>query len=291
MSKEFTAVGVMKLAEKGLLSLDDPISKHLQGLPESWRGVTLRQALTHTSGLPDILTDDLNLYLIAPTWEEALPKLAELPAQKAGQASSYNQTGYILVGQVIERVTGLSFEAFIQRELFDPLGLKAAVYGDSWDIIKGRSELYTAVAASVDGTKLVAVNGRPQLSTDGIRRYGSKVFPRFTHPTGGLNMNLEDLVRWELALAAGQVISKKSLAEMSTPQVLDDGKPGAFGLSFLIGQLAGNKTVSSGGGAAVWCLRIPEKRITVLVLSNLQGSFPERLAARIAEEYLTTEKR
>jgi CubicO group peptidase (beta-lactamase class C family) len=107
-------------------------------------------------------------------------------------------------------------------------------------------------------------------------------------PAGSLNASIRDLVKWELALSGGTIVKASTLGKMTTPYRLRDGKDGAFGLGFVTSSVGPYATVSYGGGAAAWRLAIPVKHLTVIVLTNLQGSGPETLAAGIAALYEPT---
>jgi CubicO group peptidase (beta-lactamase class C family) len=218
----------------------------------------------------------------------------------AGAASVYNQTGYVLLGMIIERISGMSYERFVQSHLFDPAGMKTAQFGDAWAIIPGRADLYTTLDVTADHTKLLMRDGRPVVLTDKILRYGSKYMPDYMAPAGLLNGSIRDLVSWEAALAQGKLLKTASLAEMAAPFKLADDKDGFFGLGFasvpmnLFGSSNATKaggafgpyaTVSYGGGAATWRMAIPEKHLIVIVLTDLQGTNPQGLAADIATLY------
>jgi CubicO group peptidase (beta-lactamase class C family) len=159
-TKVFTGAAVMLLAEEGKLSLDDSVTKLLPGLPAAWGGVTVRQCLTHTSGLPDASLSDDTDEVIAPTRAEALVKLAALPfVSRPGEKWEYNQTGYVLLGMLVERLSGLSFEEFLARRFFRPLGMTRTSFGDSGEVVPGRATLYTRYV--LEGGKLVdAPDGR-----------------------------------------------------------------------------------------------------------------------------------
>jgi CubicO group peptidase (beta-lactamase class C family) len=137
--------------------------------------------------------------------------------------------------------------------------------------------------------KLQLHNGEPVLLHDRILHFGSKYWPDYMAPAALLNGSIRDLVNWEKALAAGKIIKEASLNEMTTPYKLPSGKSGDFGLSFFTKSFGPNvhryAMVSYGGGAATWRLSIPEKHLTVIVLTNLQDSGPEELALGIAALY------
>ena len=284
-TKVFTASAVMLLVQDGKITLDEPVSKILPQLPAAWSGVTVRNCLSHTSGIPDVMVDDINVTALAGDREEMFEKLGKLPVHPIGAEVAYNQTGYALLGMVIEKISGMRYEDFVQRRIFAPANMTHASFGDAWAIVPGRSDLYTADDITKDRTRLALKDGRPVMLTDKILRYGSKAMPDYLAPAGLLNGSLRDLVNWEETMEQGKLLTKASLRDMATPAKLNDGKNGDFGLAFLIMPLGPYQTVSYGGGAAVCRLSIPEKHLTVIVLTNLQASQPQAIAAGIMALY------
>jgi D-alanyl-D-alanine carboxypeptidase len=285
MTKVFTAAAIVALAEEGHFSLDDPVSTLVAGLPESWSQVTVRHCLSHTSGLPDAITDEINVKPVSGSWEGTLEALADAPVREPGTVSAYNQTGYAILGKIIEAEVGLSYEEFIEQRLLKRAGMEYAQFGDAWVTVPHRATLYTLLEPTADRVMLAVENGRPIFSQDGIRTYGSKTQPDHLLPNAGLNASIEDLIRWEQAIAAGDVVGEQSLQQMMTPYVTADGVETRFGLGFLANQLGGLRTVSYGGGAAAWRIAVPEESLIVIVLTNLQAARPETFIGEIAALY------
>jgi CubicO group peptidase (beta-lactamase class C family) len=285
MTKVFTAAAIVSLAEEGRFSLDDSISTLVAGLPESWSPVTVRHCLSHTSGLPDAITDDINVKPVSGSWEGTLAALADAPVREPGTVSAYNQTGYAILGKIIETESGLSYEEFIKQRLFMRARIAHAQFGDAWVTVPDRATLYTLLEPTRDRVMLAVENGRPVFSEDGIRTYGSKTQPDHLLPAAGLNASIEDLIRWEQALAASDVVSEESLQQMTTPYITADGVETRFGLGFLTNGFAGLRTVSYGGGAAAWRMAVPDESLIVIVLTNLQGARPETFIGEIAALY------
>jgi CubicO group peptidase (beta-lactamase class C family) len=126
--------------------------------------------------------------------------------------------------------------------------------------------------------------GKTYLKT-GILRYGHKIWPDYMLSAAGLNGSIRDLVAWEAALDSGKLIKAESLAEMERPYKMADGKDDFFGLGFTTHPVAGPGSVSYGGGAAVWRVKVPSQLLTVIVLTNLQGALPELFIKDIVELY------
>jgi D-alanyl-D-alanine carboxypeptidase len=287
-TKELTAVAIMTLVEDGKLALDDSVRAHLQELPASWAPVTIRHCLSHTSGLPDaVAPDQVNIIPLAGERAALLALLAGRPlAAEPGVGAAYNQTGVMLLGDVIERVSGQRYKAYIEQRLLKPAGAIGFAWGDSWVVVPGRTSLYTALEPTPDRSRLqLDERGRPVIAK-AIHAFGAKGIPDWASPAAGLNASLDGMIRWETALWSGKAIKPPSLALMSAPYALRDGSHGPFALGLIPRDRRGLATVSSGGGAAVWITTVPAKQLTVIVLTNLQGSRPDDLADKILGIYL-----
>jgi len=283
MTKIFTASAIMLLVEDGKISLDESITKVLPQLPAKWSHITIRHCLSHTSGLPDAITDDVNVTMITGDRDELFEILAKKPVKPAGENSVYNQTGYILLGMIIEKLTGMQYEQFVKTRLLSPANITGAAFGDGWSIVPGRSNLYTSLKITADHSKLFIGEHGPVVMDDKIVHYGSKYMPDYMAPAGLINGTIRDLVNLEKAFDTGSMLKPETLKLMSAPYKLSNGENGVFGLGFVAVSFGGPyNAVSYGGGAATWRLSYPDRKLTVIVLTNLQGSQPHGLAAKIA---------
>ncbi|MGA7436551.1 MAG: serine hydrolase domain-containing protein [Luteibacter sp.] len=286
-TKEFTGVAIMTLVEQGSISLDDSVRKYLPDLPASWAPVTIRHCLSHTSGLPDNVVDDMvNVLPLAGTRADLMALLAQKPVKAPGTSMVYNQTEYMLLGDIIARVSGMPYERYVDERLLKPLGITGLQWGDTWTLVPGRASLYTALQPTADHSKLqLDAKGQPVFSTSGIHPFGSKIATDWLNPAAGLNGSIQAMATWENALWTGKVIKPESLALMAKPYVMRDGKTGDFGLALMQESQEGHVRVSTGGGAAVWMTTIPDQRLTVIVLTNLQASQPYKLVSAILDVY------
>jgi CubicO group peptidase (beta-lactamase class C family) len=298
MAKIFTAAAIMQLVEEGRISLDEPVTQILTQLPTQWSGVTVRHCLSHTSGLPDLFTDALNLETVSGDRDTAIADIAKLPLKPAGVEAVYNQTGYMLLGMIIEKISGTSYENFVRDRVLSPAGMKnaskKASWGDGWALVPGLATLYTKVDITPDHSKLLVRDGRPVL-TDKVLRYGSYHLPEYLAPAGYVNGSLHDLVNWETTLSQGKLLKPAALAEMVKPYKLANGKDGIFALAYVsvpmnlfdtsTAKFGPYTTVSYGGGSATFRMSIPEKHLTVIVLTNLEGASPQYMSADIATLY------
>ena len=290
ISKSFTAVAVMKLVERQQVTLDDQIGRHLHDLPVSWREVTVRQLLNHTSGLPDLSVDSYTTATIAQTREEAFEVLSKRPMDFAsGSAYRYNQTNYMLLGMLIESKWGKPFEQAVFEQLFAPLEIEGPVFGDARAIVKDRATTYTPYRY---GT------GRP-IQLNHLEVLNAEM-PAIVHPAGGLNISIADFAEWLAALLNGKLISRESLETLWTPAKLNDGSnfqreasPSLwqrYGLGWVLGEHDGHEFAGGTGGIRSAFFVYPKDDLAVIVLTNAQGARPESLVQGIRMRYLVTGK-
>lgn len=280
LTKIFTATAIMTLVEDGAVSLDHSIARLLPELPAAWSDVTVQHCLAHASGLPDAVNKRERP--IAYSLDEVLHLLADMPRSPPGTENSYNQTGFLVLGMIIARVTGMAFEEYIHRRLLEPLGMRDAAFGDDRDIVMGRTSMYTVIEPSDDRLDMKLRDDGPVLSLDRMYATSVYVYPRFEFSCAGLNCSVEDIARWERALSLGQALSPELLESMAHPIRLRDGAPGHYGAGWLAGKMDHRRTMAFGGGGATWHLRLPEERLSVVVLANLQRSDPASIAEGVA---------
>ncbi|HSA56977.1 MAG TPA: serine hydrolase domain-containing protein [Gemmatimonadaceae bacterium] len=268
ITKQFTSAAIMRLVEQGKLSLDDDLSKHVPDFPLQGHKVTIRQLLNHTSGIHSYTADSM----WAKTWAQDLTpqQIVDFVARTPfdftpGAGYRYNNTGYVLLGMVLEKVTGQPYAAHLQRELYTPLGLEQTSYCPSRP-----TDTTHAAGYDVQGD---IVQPAPYLS--------------MTHPysAGALCSTVRDLVQWHRALTAGRVVSPASLARMTAPDTLGYSGPRlTYGYGLAPGQLQGKRSVGHGGGVHGFTsssMYFPDDSVNVVVLTNSNGG-PDPLAINIA---------
>ncbi len=180
ITKQFTAMAIMIIAEQGKLKLDDPIGKYVDDAPKTWKKVTLHHLLTHTSGIFDFTSDpDLEKLMSRPeTLRSLIARFKDKPVNfPPGEKFAYCNSGYVLLGAVIEKVSGMSYEAFLRKSIFEPLGMKDTGYDHTETILPNRAAGYERVG---DGLK----------NADYIHM--SQPFS-----AGALYSTVEDLARWD----------------------------------------------------------------------------------------------
>lgn len=262
LTKQFTAASILLLEERGSLKVEDPVSKYLPNTPKSWEKITIFNLLTHTSGIPNFtnFSEFGNWQLQSRTVADELAYFRDKPLEfQPGEKFSYSNSGYAVLGAVIEKVSGKSYGEFLQANLFGPLGMKDSGLDRDGLVLPKRAEGY------VLGPKGLEVAG-----------YGSMSVP---FSAGALYSTTGDLLRWERGLFGGKVLRPESLTKMTSPFKENY----AFGL--LVSKQDGVTRIEHGGGIQGFNTALayyPEKQLTVVVLGNVNGSAPDDIARKLA---------
>lgn len=271
-TKSFTAVAIMQLMEDGKIDLFKPLGQYLDSLPQEWANIKIISLLNHTSGIPDFLDTKRGGYVMGLKFGAAWLKIKEMPMEfKEGERTSYNQTNYVLLGQLIEKISGLAFEEFVRRRQFNPAGMLNATFGDSRDIIMNKAPTYSISKKSIQNF----VKGQTWERT-------WEEFPEL-RATSGINCAADELAKWLIALQAGNLLhSTQVLEQMWTPERLNSGKLGGWALGWVAKRNLAPRAIAGIGGSRSWFYIYPEKGLTVIVLTNMKSIGPENLASEIA---------
>lgn len=258
VTKQFTAAAILQLRDDGLLSLDDDLTKYFPGFPTHGRAIPLRRLLDHTSGIMSLTETPGFGSLQHRGWprDSAVALIARTPVHfPVGEAMSYNNSAYFLLGGIIEKVSGMPYERYVQEKIFAPLGMGASSYCDNQAIIPDRASGY-----QLQGTTL-----RRAMLTDHTWPFSA----------GSLCSTAGDLVAWLHALHGGRVLSQRSYQEMTSPSRLKDGTPLRYGMGVDVRPEASGAMVIGHGGAlpgflahASW---YPDAELAVVVLINTLG--------------------
>jgi CubicO group peptidase (beta-lactamase class C family) len=286
ITKAFTGVAVVQLVEQGKLKLDAPVSQYLDDLPVAWRPVTVRQLLTHVSGIPDILNQKTGNIFDNVTPESFISTANTLPMEFVpGDHFSYNQTNYLLLSKIIERLSGRSFAEFVTEGQLNVAGMSHTSFGGFSDIILDRAQPYELQSRNTQASKgarkkeLVNIfyESRPSLLA-----------------ANGINSSAEELAKWIIALQQGRLFkSESSLETLWQPGVLNDGSHAGFG-GPLNGYALGWPSVSRPthramapiGGNWATLFVYPDDDLSIVILTDLQGAHPERFADEVASFYV-----
>jgi len=263
LTKQFTATAVMLLVQDGKLELDGSITAYLAGAPKTWKPITIRHLLTHTSGIPDYVPDLRRDYS-----EEDLERLAfgyrlEFPA---GSRWNYSNTGYVLLGIIVRRVSGRSWGDFLQERVFAPLGMTAARVISEEDIVANRAAGYRLVNGELRNQEWVA----PSLNTTA---------------DGGLYLSVRDLIAWDTGLRSKAILSADSWSQVFAPARLNSGRQYPYGFGWQLDRFAGQAVQWHGGewqGFRCYIARYTGEDLTIIVLTNLAEALPSRFVHGIA---------
>lgn len=272
ISKEFVATAVLLLVEEGRIGLDDPIHTHLHGLPSEWLGVTVRQLLTHTSGIPDyeeIQTYEAYRFRFTP--EEIIQVAHSRPMDfEPGTGYDYSNTGYFLLSLLVERIEGSPLGEVLEDRIFVPLGMTQTRMTDPEDIIPHRAAGYY-----VNGT-MDLVNRDPTQTSA-------------TLGAGGLLSSVYDMAKWDEALYGTELLSAESKEAMWTPAILPDGTNTHYGFGWRTGEYQGRPVVGHNGmvaGFVASFLRIPSEEMAVIVFANRYRASSSRIRDAVLETFL-----
>jgi CubicO group peptidase (beta-lactamase class C family) len=263
VTKQFTAASILLLEERGKLKVEDPVSKYMPDAPAAWEKITIYNLLTHTSGIPNFTS----FPEYGPTeWKDTNP--TELVARfrdkpldfEPGSKFSYSNSGYVLLGYLLEKISGQTYGEFLQQNIFTPLGMADSGMDSTTAILPQRAQGY-------------------QPSANGIRHAG---YTSMTIPfsAGALYSTTGDLLKWEQGLFGGKVLSPASLTKMTTP-FKDDY---AFGL--FVRTNDGHKLITHGGGIEGFNTSLnfyPDDKLVVIVLGNLNGGAPDQIASALGK--------
>jgi len=268
ITKQFTAVAVLQLVEQGLLGLDDGITKHIPELTSKGEGITVEMLLNHTSGIKS--------YTSMPAFDPWTQKRDVEPEGimaffineplefEPGTKWSYSNSGYVLLGILIERLSGKGYAEHIEGMLAT-LGMGRSSYGRDEPIVTGRAKGY-----------------RPGPEGFVNAPYLSMSWP---YAAGALQSTVDDLHTWNNAVFGGRLVSAETLAKAHTPHVLPSGKDTRYGHGWMMANVQGVRSVEHGGGIngfVTHALYLPEEDLYVVVLANREGDLAPDLAARLA---------
>jgi CubicO group peptidase (beta-lactamase class C family) len=257
ITKQFSASVLLQLVSEGKLSLDDKLSKFYPGYPEPGGNATVRQLLNHTSGIMS--------YTSIPGWmveentnkphttDQLVAVFRDLPSpSKPGEKWDYNNSGYILIGGIIEKVTGKPWPDAVAERIAVPLHLGTLKYGVGEEQVPGMAKGYSQ-----------AEGGKFQLST--------KIHMSVPGAAGALIGSAPDLAAWANALHHGKVVPPALYTAMTTPAKLNDGKTEAYGFGLRMGDIRGHRTIEHGGGIfgfTTASFYLPDEDLFVAVLGN-----------------------
>ena len=273
ITKQFTAAAILKLADAGRLRLDDPVSTQVPDFKSASGQITLHQLLTHTSGLYNysVLIGDRNRLNLSA--EEVVALFENEPLDFApGQGWNYTNSGYFLLGLVIEHASGTGYPRYIEQELARPHGLNKTVYCDNTRLIENRARGYRRGPDGFHNARPIEMNA--------------------PFAAGALCSTVVDLVKWNRALFAGEVIPPRRVRQMVSPVVVNGG-PQTYGYGLMIDELNGRRRIHHGGGINGFTAHLayyPDQDVTVVALTNTGGVPIVEIGAELANAGFETLK-
>ena len=267
ITKQFTASAILKLMEENKLDLKDDITKYIKDYPTQGHVITIEHLLTHTSGIKDITS--------MKTWTVDLMKKHFTPKEKIdffknepmdfrpGEKYKYSNSGYILLGYIIETVSGKKYSEYIEDNLFKPLGMTNSFYGSASNIIPNRAKGYQ--------------------KQDEYYKNANYLDMSNPYAAGSLLSTVDDLYTWNQALFNYKVLSKSTLDKAHSPYKLKNGTFTGYGYGWNL-KMKGTKVISHGGsvsGYLTFSLYLPQKDIFVAVFSNCTCKRPRNIAVKL----------
>jgi CubicO group peptidase (beta-lactamase class C family) len=262
LTKQFTAAAILLLEQRGQLATGDRLAKFIPDVPAGWQAITVQQLLNHTSGIPD--------FTQLPPAAARLPEgaspsqltaaLRDLPLEfKPGTRFSYSNSNYVLLGWIVELVSGQSYRRFLAEEVLAPLGLADTGYDSAVAVIPHRAAGYVTGALG--------------------QRNAAHVDMRTPHGAGGLYSTAPDLLKWTRGLFGHRLLSRETVAKMTTPSGV-----GTYACGLNVQRYRGRLRYSHAGGIAgfsSWLSYYPESDVTIVVLANVEGPVAPELAEAI----------
>ena len=252
LTKQFTAVAILKLVEDGRLTLDDALHDVWADCPVQWCGITIRQLLSHTSGITDDLTPLYAQMKTDLSVDQLLTLYANTPLlAPPGAVWRYSNVNYWILGKVIETESDQSYAEFIGQRVLVP-GMTRTRYGSHDALIENRAAGY-------------------ELGPDGAWLNARYFSPTLGYSAGGFVSTPRDMVKWYAALARGEVISRDMIATALTNTKTNDGKPTGYGLGWYVSDIGGEHVAHHGGstlGFQCYVYWVPSKAIFAGVFKN-----------------------
>lgn len=266
VTKQFTAMAILILQSQGKLDLQDPVCSYIPDCPASWKEITIHHLLTHTSGLPNYMNfSDWGRFHAQPASpSELLARFRDKPLDfQPGKKWSYSNSGYVVLGSIIEQVSGDPFENFIQKNIFDPLQMANSGYLDiTGDVAVGYADPTAASPAKIDAVSEL-------------------------YAAGGLYSTVGDLYLWDQALSSDKLVPEYLRERMFTPYMQVPYPDGfGYGYGWMIGKTASHRVLSHAGhieGYSSINNYFPDDQVEVVVLGNQDNESVETIAGQLAK--------
>lgn len=270
ITKQFTAVAILMLVDEGKLALTDTVQSVFPDYPDTGKKITIEHLLTHTSGIPS--------YTSKPGFSAMMDKdisVSDMVASfkndalefEPGSAYNYSNSGYFLLGAIIEKISGDTYAKFVEKRLFLPLGMTHTAY-EGYE--RGQHSQAAGHASKADGfvaSKVISMS--------------------LPYAAGSLRSSVDDLAKWDAAISAGKLLKPATWKRAFSDYVMSNGHGARYGYGWSLGQLEGSPMIAHGGGIngfSTYALRLPNEKVYVAVLTNSDSGIarPDALASRLA---------
>jgi CubicO group peptidase (beta-lactamase class C family) len=274
MTKQFTAAAIMLLAERGQLSLGDDVGKYLPAYANQQPAITIEHLLTHTSGIANFtgMADFRTIERNEMNPREMIEFIRRAPQEfRPGERWAYCNSGYYLLGLIIEEVSGMKYAAFLEKNIFEPLQMKHTSYDSNQRLQSGRVNGYTLARHGVENAGFISLS--------------------IPFSAGALRSSVDDLALWDGALTRGGLLKPESWRRMTTAYRLSNGRSSGYGYGFFLKKVAGQPAIEHGGdisGFSADALQVPAAKLYVAILTNCDVQDPdtETLAEKLASALL-----
>jgi CubicO group peptidase (beta-lactamase class C family) len=268
ITKQFTAIAILQLMEKGKLHLQDEVTRFIPNYPMQGSKITIEHLLTHTSGIPDFtsMKDSTQRFRMDFTPIEMIHYFQNQPMRFVpGSRHEYSNSNYFLLGYIIEMVTGKTYQQYLEENFFQPLGMSNSFYGNDTIIIKNRASGYTKSEGKILNATFISMS-QP-------------------YAAGSILSTVEDLFKWQHALITNKLVRKESLEKAFTRYKLSNGQEVNYGYGFRMGFIQGSPSIWHGGlisGFFSMAMYLPKEEVFVTVLSNCDCNSPADITAKLA---------
>ena len=263
MTKQFTAAGILLLEQRGKLSTDDLVKKYMPDAPAAWEKITIYNLLTHTSGIPNFTSfpDYRSSEGTPATPAQLVARFRDKPLDfQPGERWNYSNSGYVLLGYLIEKISGQTYQNFIQENFFKPLGMNDSGYDSNSAIILHRASGYTPGPGGPVNASYIDMS--------------------IPFSAGALYSTTHDLLRWDEALYGGKVLSAAALKKMTTPFKQN------YACGLMIQTVQGHTVYEHAGGIEGFNTDMayyPDEKMVLIALSNLNGNAPNSILQQLGE--------
>jgi CubicO group peptidase (beta-lactamase class C family) len=268
ITKQFTAIAILQLMEAGKLDVQDEITRFIPGYPVQGSTITIGHLLTHTSGIRDYtsIKDSVQRFKMDFTPAEMIGYFQNQPMRFApGTRYEYSNSNYFLLGYIIEKITGKTYQQYLEDNFFRPLGMSSSFYGNDTKIIKDRAAGYTKAEKEIENAAAISMT-QP-------------------YAAGAILSTVEDLFKWQQAVQSYKLVKKETLEKAFTRYKLANGRETSYGYGWRFGFIQESPSIWHGGlinGFMTMGMYLPKEDVYVVVLSNCNCVSPENVTAKLA---------